>query len=935
MIPNHLIDAATFIPRSLAPPNAWVGHMPFAAWLIRQVTPAVFVELGTHSGNSYFSFCQSVAENKLPTRCYAVDTWQGDDHAGSYDENVFAGVDAHNQHHYAGFSGLMRMTFDDAVGYFSDGSIDMLHIDGLHTYGAVKHDFETWLPKLAPGAVVLFHDTNVRERDFGVWQLWEELQEQYPDNIEFSHSHGLGVLQLDHAPQDRKLTWLSSSCSEKQKLKKYFAALGFRQLEQMHLDAVSGERGSQIIQLKQQVMDNEKYIQGLKEQISDLNALLADLKIQLAEKESQINDLFTSTSWRVTRPLRYMRRLSAGISEDVIKRPAFQKDEIPEKNGVEIFEESDLSNPAVQNYAARPLEIDYSASVPFGFEIPTLDCSKIAAVIHLYHEDLAVEFRSYLANVPVDMDIFISTTDAFKAAAIECAFAGWDKGRVSVRIVQNRGRDIASKLVTFKDVYPCYEYVLFLYGKRSFHADVLSFWRHFLLESLLGTSQIVKSVLYAFEQKRNLGIIAPQHYEPARIWINWGDNFATAQKLGSKMGFVIQESDPFDFPAGSMFWVRTSALTPLLDLGLKTEDFVDEPIPTDGTLTHAIERLFFHACEHKGFDWIKIARPEFYQHTPMIVDISCRADLSNYMSCYTFQLLNPRGVKPSPVAPKVIQKVPPDLFNHVRRHALGMDIRFSPDTRVAVGIAPYNNSQYELYGMIHAAKISLKSAGFGIRGALYMITNGENKEAWCQDSDFVTCLDSCANRGFGAAHNKLMQAAFADGFDLYIAVKPFGYLHPGAVKSLVQMVQAGQGKVLVDALQFPAGNTKHYEPNTFDMAISLEAFHDLEGFDERLHMCFEDVDLSWRARAHGYALKTCPGALFLKAFNSNEIMQKLSTMRLESGLILARKWVSEEHENKLKLSLMAAGNKIPDKLPESVPEEWRYHADFSILSDPF
>ncbi|WP_342479224.1 class I SAM-dependent methyltransferase [Paenibacillus sp. FSL H7-0350] len=66
---------------------------------------------------------------------------------------------------------LLRMTFDEAVGTFEDNSIDLLHIDGLHTYEAIKHDYECWLPKLADNSVVLFHDITVRMDDFGVYQL--------------------------------------------------------------------------------------------------------------------------------------------------------------------------------------------------------------------------------------------------------------------------------------------------------------------------------------------------------------------------------------------------------------------------------------------------------------------------------------------------------------------------------------------------------------------------------------------------------------------------------------------------------------------------------------------------------------------------------------------------------------------------------------------
>jgi cephalosporin hydroxylase len=231
MIENSLIRSAAFTPNSLEFPNAWVGHLPFATWVIEQISPKIFVELGTHSGNSYFTFCQSVLETGIASKCYAVDTWQGDDHAGIYSNDIFKKVSDYHQANYAGFSRLLRMTFDDALEYFADGSIDLLHIDGLHTYDAVRHDFETWLPKLAPGAIVMLHDTNVRERNFGVWKLWEELQSNYSNNLEFLHSHGLGVLQLNNYPKDKEINWLKPNSLEKRHLINYFAALGAHQFE--------------------------------------------------------------------------------------------------------------------------------------------------------------------------------------------------------------------------------------------------------------------------------------------------------------------------------------------------------------------------------------------------------------------------------------------------------------------------------------------------------------------------------------------------------------------------------------------------------------------------------------------------------------------------------------------------------------------------------
>jgi hypothetical protein len=190
---NHWLSfTSLWMPQHVVP-SAWHEHGPFAFWLIQAARPAKLVELGTHQGYSYLAFCQAIQRLGLDTTCYAVDTWQGDEHAGFYGEEVFTALQRYHNEHYSAFSQLIRTTFDDAASYFPDGSIDLLHIDGRHSYEDVKHDFTTWASKLSDRAIVLFHDVNVRERNFGVWKFWQELRRRHP-SFEFEHGHGLGVL---------------------------------------------------------------------------------------------------------------------------------------------------------------------------------------------------------------------------------------------------------------------------------------------------------------------------------------------------------------------------------------------------------------------------------------------------------------------------------------------------------------------------------------------------------------------------------------------------------------------------------------------------------------------------------------------------------------------------------------------------------------------
>ena len=187
--PNHISKESTG--------KAWFGHIPFAHWLISVLRPGIFVELGTHHGASYFSFCDSVVHHNLSTQCHAVDSWQGDAQAGLYGNSVFEEVCDINNKKYSQFSSLHRCMFDDALDYFEDSSIDLLHIDGFHSFEAVSHDYATWLPKLSQNAVILFHDTQVFKEGFGVNQLWSAIRSQNPAScFEFVHSFGLGIFCL-------------------------------------------------------------------------------------------------------------------------------------------------------------------------------------------------------------------------------------------------------------------------------------------------------------------------------------------------------------------------------------------------------------------------------------------------------------------------------------------------------------------------------------------------------------------------------------------------------------------------------------------------------------------------------------------------------------------------------------------------------------------
>ena len=205
--------------------SGWIQHTPFALFLMDLFRPKLFVELGSFSGASYCAFCQAAKTLDLRTQCFAVDTWQGDPHAGIYGQDVLNDLKQHHDPLYSSFSTLLPMSFDEALDRFTEKSIDLLHIDGYHTYEAVKHDFDAWFPKMSERGIILFHDMNVRNGDFGVWKLWDELKIKYP-HFNFLHGSGLGVVFVGKKAPDWFQTLASAPGWELTLFRTFFSLRG-------------------------------------------------------------------------------------------------------------------------------------------------------------------------------------------------------------------------------------------------------------------------------------------------------------------------------------------------------------------------------------------------------------------------------------------------------------------------------------------------------------------------------------------------------------------------------------------------------------------------------------------------------------------------------------------------------------------------------------
>lgn len=260
-----------------------------------------------------------------------------------------------------------------------------------------------------------------------------------------------------------------------------------------------------------------------------------------------------------------------------------------------------------QRLADRRLAPERALVVPFGYAVPPPPAERrIGVVCHVFYPDVLPEIIQAIETIPLPYRLFLSTDTAEKKTEIERILAARpNPPPVDLRLVPNRGRDIAPKYVAFADIYPELDRVLFLHTKKSLHSRGGDEWRRALMSALVGSPATAASALAIFEAAPDVGIVFPARTGLGARAARWDGNFAIARDTFARIGLALDPTAPLDFPSGSMFWARPAALQPILDLHLSLEDFQPEAGQIDGTLAHALERSVLVAAAHAGFRGIK------------------------------------------------------------------------------------------------------------------------------------------------------------------------------------------------------------------------------------------------------------------------------------------------------------------------------------------
>ena len=244
---------------------------------------------------------------------------------------------------------------------------------------------------------------------------------------------------------------------------------------------------------------------------------------------------------------------------------------------------------ASSSYSPPPGTFTFPAPAPI--EAITL---QVGVMAHVFYPDLLDEFEEQLSLIPLPFVLLVSVVSEMdKDLAVTRLSGIKNVSALHVRVVPNRGRDIAPMMLTYRKEILELDLVGHIHTKKSLYTGVeQGGWRKYLVRSLFGSRERLSWILGMFQATPELGMVYPDSFEAVPLWAHtWLSNKGDAKELGERLGISIDGNEYLDFATGSMFWARVDALRPVYDLGLHIEDFPEEAGQTDATLQHALERL--------------------------------------------------------------------------------------------------------------------------------------------------------------------------------------------------------------------------------------------------------------------------------------------------------------------------------------------------------
>ena len=234
---------------------------------------------------------------------------------------------------------------------------------------------------------------------------------------------------------------------------------------------------------------------------------------------------------------------------------------------------------------------------------------KIAVQVHAFYLDVFEEFLDCLEKMPGSFDLYISTDEKWKKVKIEEKLrkVKFPCKTIKVQVFENVGRDVYPFLTQLKNDYKKYDIIGHFHTKKTITEPVGDLWREHIYHTLFGSTENIKRILALFNDKE-IGLVAPTDYCEISHELTLGANLEMANEMLKKMGLAVVKDAKQElvFPVGTMFWARADAIQKIFDLGLTSTDFPQEAGQADGTLAHAMERLFGIVPEQSGYKVVEI-----------------------------------------------------------------------------------------------------------------------------------------------------------------------------------------------------------------------------------------------------------------------------------------------------------------------------------------